>query len=309
MLEMMLELAGDEHAEVFAWVNAKPLQFKIRGAAVAGVAGKLYSFGGTREQIGTEPYEDYNYSKTFSIYDPKTDSYVYPVANITGRNNGYATSVGNNFYVLGGSTNTTPARILHAYNVVTGIWTDYAAVPGLGFVSGLANSDGYLFATVYNTVATVTELYRFDPATPALGWVKMADHAETKLNSGCIIGIPGSIYYMGGRMSGVYTTKAYRYSLASNQWSPLSALPAGFDSVMACSIDGVVYLTRSDGTVPVKLYTYNGVVVNELQPGGTQPQGAVAYGFTNVGKRLYVSGGVTSVPPTGLLNRVVQCKP
>lgn len=304
MLELLLTTT--QRKANYSWALLNGLPIKCRGAAVAIVNGKLYSFGGTREKEGNETNNEFSYSDTMITYDLETGESVRGTMPILGRNSAQICSYGNNVYVMGGFHSITPGDFqLREFNTITGTWAGRIALSSTYAVNNLITHGEFIYATYYDLTNRRTVLARWNPNAPTNNWVTLAPFPAINYNNGVIVGYGNYIYYIGGRDGGTTTNIVYRYNISSNNWSILNTIPLEFNDVVAVNAVDKIYLIKRSTVNPPMLYLFTENQTPTLvttADGGIQP--TTASGVAVRGNTIYLVGGISSVAPTGLTNQV-----
>lgn len=300
MLELLLSV-GSAKLGGFKWVNQPAWPVKLRGPAVAAVGNKIWSFGGSRAQEGSETHAEYNYPNTLISYDTITGEYVRTTASILGRTNAYACGVGNTLYVMGGYSASTSDPQLREYNTLNNTWTSRISLPSARTCNGLIAHNGFVYATTYDAPLKRTILYQWNPTVPTNNWVQMGVFPAGSYNGGAIIGFEDSIYYIGGRFDGTLSTAVFKYSITPNTWIQLASLPTGYDTVKPFISKSVLYLLKIDSVSPPLTYKFYEQTPPTLVNTSTGNYHPVAYaGLATLNNKTYLIGGFSSIAPTGL---------
>lgn len=287
MMELLMAVST-RLSDTGRWVTEKNLPTALRATAVATIGDAIYYYGGT-SSAGS-------YQRIFTSYNITTGNYEQLQAYPAGRANAFATSVGDNFYLLGGSLqNSVVDRVLWEYNTTTKNWAGRPQVPGTGTLTGLVTAGGYVYATTFNTTSRYTELYRWNPINPTAGWLQLDDHPVTNMYNGLIECVDDRIYYIGGRMGGVFSDQVFYFNTITSQWFNTSPLPEVMGTLQSTVVNGSLYLVN-----PVNLDTGMAIykLVNDayvVQPQEVALRYTIDARATDYGNRLYYIGGLTYV--------------
>ena len=82
------------------------------------------------------------------------------------------------------------------------------------------NQNAYLARRVYSTLATPTPT-----ATPCGSWIEQAPY-PIAIWGHAVVSVGGNVYSFGGIVNNAAITNAYKYTPATNTWTPIASLPA-----------------------------------------------------------------------------------
>lgn len=251
------------------WVPLAPLQVARQEVGVAAAAGRVYVFGGIREDGGLDSVEQ---------YDPATARWRFVAPMLQAFHHAAVASTGDAIYVIGGYPGAAffPTSGVFRYDVAGDFWTTVADLPRPRGAAAAAAIDGKIY--VAGGQPTLTELLVYDPATDQ--WRQLAP-MPTPREHLAAAAFDGKLYVVGGRALG--NTGAFEsYDPASNSWESLPPLPTPRSGLAAAVAGDRLYVFGGEG--------------NSASSTGVFPQNE-AYDFAS---RTWVAAPLMPAPRHGI---------
>ena len=224
------------------WALVAPLPVAMHHPVVAGVGGKLYSFGGQLSSGDT--------ARTL-VYDPMLDAWSDLASMPTARGAGASAVIGDKVYVVGGRPPGDNA--FEVYDIPTNTWTMLSDLPqtypqrnhiaataidGKVYVAGGRYNGGSFSDPITDS------LDMFDPATGT--WTQRARMLRPR---GGVNGVAayGCFFVWGGEgtssePNGVFPDHDV-YNPKTDRWTALARLPTPVHGVTgAAFIDGIIFI-------------------------------------------------------------------
>lgn len=229
----------------------------VENAAVTGLNGKLYAFGGS-----TAPFS--GAVSSAAVYDPASGNWTPLTDMPTPRGGATAQALNGVIYVVGGmSDEGASLNVVEAYNPATNTWQ---TAPSLTYVRdnpGSAVLDGKLYVfggrnreangtTIQGTMKTVE---MFNPATNA--WAEMTP-MPTGRRAMSVGVINGKAQVVGGELNENATSGVFEqneeYDPITNTWRPLTNVPTPKHGAAAATINNTLYI-MGGGSISGSSYT------------------------------------------------------
>lgn len=181
------------------WSTLAPLT-TARGnpAAVTGSDGKIYVIGGT----GTGS----NSLTTVEAYDPAHDTWTTMQPMPTPRNGLAAAATSNGFVYAIGGISTTAVNTVEIFDIAANSWTTcpHQLPEPTAFLGAAAGPNDVIFAIggqqqlPNSSTPFVTNVYSYNPAASAAGWLQQAPMPDCRAGCGIATGPDGLVYAIGG---------------------------------------------------------------------------------------------------------------
>lgn len=280
------------HAQQYTFKTSAPSTRMAMGCAVIetgaegdGRSSKIYVFGGSDNGVALNTTEEYNV-----LTDTWTTKTPMPYACLEG----FAATVNNKIYVIGGFDNGGLNKV-QEYNPATDSWTLKSPMPTpRSQLSGTVINNKIYVVGGWPIGYTTLEIY--DPATDT--WTTGADISyDVEQNNGGVT-YNNEFYLIGGKTQAwsIYDYNS-KYSPATNTWTTLAPLPAARFSGSAVNYNGKIhYFGGTDGQwIPNynTHYIYN-VTTDSWITGLAMPKKLTGQVSAVANNKVYIIGGLDS---------------
>jgi len=241
------------------WSRLADIPEPAMNLALAAVNGKIYAIGGDL------------FKNTNREYDPQTNIWKTLEPMPTGRQHISAGVVGNNIYISGGLTSWKSITKKHeVYNVVSGTWSEKAAIPSLRNNPAVVSFDSLIYViggagTEDNIWGDIWTVESYNTITD--NWHKKNDLPLLLFKPGVVVA-DDIIIVMGGQtlIDGKEDTskKAFIYNCHNDTWKETTPLPVKNVFFGCAAIDNRIYVIGGTVGGNPSWDTYSEVYVGEI---------------------------------------------
>src|SRR5437667_8754192 len=294
-------IGTDFHVEVYniatnTWSMAANYPFANHSLMAVALGGYIYAGGGNGSP-----------TKTWR-YDPSTDTWDdAAVADLpAGRYSAASGAYNGRWLLAGGDVNSNISNSAIAWDPATNTWTSLpdmlqanhqvvGATVGQAFhvLGGSIDNEQFIQEVCAAPSVTPTPTATPTACIPSGSWIEQAPY-PIAVSGHAVASQGGNVYSFGGIVNNTAIANAYKYSPATNTWTPIASLPAPRGWVTATS-DGA-YISRLGGvdqnfSTTATLWRYNPVTntYNTSLPSYTIPTYFHACAYLN-GKVYRIAG-------------------
>jgi len=276
-------------AQSQGWVTLEALSEPRQEIGVAALDGKVYAFGGFREDRTT--------TATVEVYDPQTDSWTTVQPLPVAVNHPAAAANGGKLYVLGGYRGPglqNPTDALQIYDPVAQTWTLKAPMPSARGSLAAAAAGGKIYAVGGAAEAAVGDMAAYDPAADT--WTSLEPLPTPRDHLGVGV-VDGRVFAVGGRDGRSFTLNTVEaYDPVTDRWQQLPPMPTGRSGHGVAVLSGCLYAFGGEGNrqdptgVFAEVEVFNAVRATwtSLAPLPTPRHGM---GTAVVANRIFLPGG------------------
>ncbi|OQV21355.1 Kelch-like ECH-associated protein 1 [Hypsibius exemplaris] len=227
-----------------SWRTLKDMPTCRSGVCAAFVHGLLYVAGGHCAQ--SEGNSD---SSSMDAYDPFSDSWRSCSAMSVARSRAAAVALDNQFYVVGGSMQTTFHRSGERYNPNDETWSPIADMSRARLGLGVASLNRLLYAVGgFDGVERLQCVECYDPDTNS--WRYVAPMSTVRSGAG-VVALDGLLYAVGGYDGRNQLASVERYDSEADRWSPVAGMHTARSALSVVAVDGRIYAIGGTKTVRI----------------------------------------------------------
>ncbi|MBI2060076.1 MAG: carboxypeptidase regulatory-like domain-containing protein [Nitrospirae bacterium] len=281
------------------WTDKSAMAGARADAASAAVEGKLYVFGGRKEENEA--------LSTNEEFDLLKDSWSSKKDMPTDRWDAVAVAIGRRVHLIGGTRFKDKPLLVaknEEYDTEKDAWSKRADWPRPRFGAVAAAVDGQVFvlggSSEFQDQGSLPQVDRYDPVTD--GWTERAPIPTARSHAAVAVRA-GSIYVIGGASDEGFRNSTERYDARSDTWSILAPMPTPRKSAVALVDNDFIYVIGGEDGSTLKVVEAYDPVRNTWTSLDPLPDPRTRFVGTVFQRLLFLVGGYDG---TAVLSSVLQ---